>query len=122
MVENFTQLDCWKLADELFDMILEDIEKFPNKKVGWVISDQTIRSISSISANIAEGIGHGSKKVLINHLRIARGSLTESQNWIIKIFKRQWITKKRFQVYMEKLSRERKMINSFIGSVRRRSD
>lgn len=45
------------------------------------IGSQYVRSIDSISANIAEGFGRFSKKDKIKYYRIAFGSLKESLDW-----------------------------------------
>lgn len=119
MIKNFTELEVWKVADDLFDMIVADSLNFPKTIPAKIITDQIIRSIGSISANIAEGIGRGGNKELIRHLIIARGSLVESQNWLLKIKKLGWITEERFKVYMQKLAHDRVMINFFIGKLRK---
>lgn len=119
MIQNFTEFQVWQVADSLFEMIVEDTEGFPKTIIGKILSDQVIRSIGSVNANIAEGVGRGGKNELVRFLIIARGSVVESQNWILKIYKLKWITKKRFEQYMEKFSLERKLINGFIGKLRR---
>lgn len=102
-------------------MIYEDALKFPKNEIAKIITGQIIRSISSIGANIAEGSGRGGKKEFIRYLIIARGSLTESQNWILRIYKFSWINKKRFEKYMDNLAQERRMINALIGKMRKSS-
>lgn len=119
MINSFSDLDVWKLSDQVFMMLYKDSRKFPKDKTSEFIINQSLRSISSISANIAEGSGRGSKKDFVRFLKISRGSLTESQNWIIKIHQLKWINKQRFQEYMEKLSRIRKMLNVLIGKLTR---
>ncbi len=119
MIKSFTDLDVWRLSDELFIMLYKDSKKFPKDRTAEIITSQAIKSVSSISANIAEGSGRGSKKEFIRFLKISRGSLTESQNWVIKIYKLKWVNKPRLQDYMDKLSRVRKMINVLISKLTR---
>lgn len=121
MIKNFTELEVWRLANELFEMIVLDSEKFPKTIIGRILTDQIVRAIGSISANIAEGVGRGGNKELIRFLIIARGSLTESQNWLLKIKKLGWIDDSRFKVYMEQLSMLRMKINGFIGKLKTNS-
>lgn len=109
------------MADELFGMIYGDSKKFPKDFSSRLITDQLIRSIASISANIAEGCGRGSRKEFIRFLIIARGSLVESQNWIIKISKMKWLALSRCDDYQKKLLAEQKMINAFIGKLRKQN-
>ena len=50
------ELDVYKLAEELSDMVWHDFDKW-NKKVQYTVGYQIIRSSDSIAANIAEGYG-----------------------------------------------------------------
>lgn len=102
----------------MFDMVCDDIAKFPNNKVAWVLTDQLLRAAGSISANIAEGYGSGYKQEFIHSLKISRKENCESLNWLIKAQKRQFIAGERFTEY-EKLSEEiRLMINSLINKLK----
>ena len=83
-IRDFTDLIVWQKAHELFLDLVKDIENFPNKMVCRIISDQLIRSASSISANIAEGFGRRQGKEYLHYLIVARGSTTETINWLIK--------------------------------------
>ena len=118
--KDFTELKVWQIADEIFDMALEDIKKFPKHRIAFSLSDQLIRSIGSISANIAEGHGRGSDKELQRALIIARGELAESRNWLIKVRKMDYISAERLANYNEKFLYLSKMITKFIGEIRKR--
>lgn len=119
-IDDFTDLIIWQKADLLFDMIVEDSKKWPNNRVVWIIADQVIRSISSISANIAEGYGCGSKNEYIYHLMVARKENSESMNWLIKIKKINLISETRFKEYKNLSDELRKMFNSIISKLRSR--
>jgi len=117
-IKDFTDLIIWQKADLMFDMIVDDIKKWPKDKVSWIIADQVIRSIGSISANIAEGYGCGSKKEYARCLIIARKENCESINWLLKAKKRNFITEKRFTEYYFLSEEIKKMINSIINKLR----
>lgn len=51
-----------------------------------IILDQLIRSITSISANIAEGSAAVSRKEFINYLGISRKSAVETVHWLKLLF------------------------------------
>lgn len=117
-IKDFTDLIVWQKADLMFDMIVEDAKNWPQDRVSWIIADQVIRSIGSVSANIAEGYGCGSKKEYIKCLMIARKENSESLNWLIKAQKRKFITNKRFQDYYNLTEEIKKMLNSIISKLR----
>lgn len=93
-----------------------------HKRLGWqikkIIGDQWIRSVDSVSANIAEGWGrfHFLDKNKFNYN--ARGSLYESLDWTDKLFERGEITKEEFDFLMSKLRFCLKKLNSYINSTK----
>jgi four helix bundle protein len=100
-------------------MITDDCSKFPKSAASKVITDQIIRSTGSISALIAEGVGRGGINELIRYLIMSRGSLVESQNWLMKIKKLGWIDNDRFKLYMKNFAEVRIQINALIGKLRK---
>ena len=57
------ELDVYKLAEELSDLVWHDFDRW-NKKVQNTVGYQIIRSSDSIAANIAEGYGRYTPDVL----------------------------------------------------------
>ena len=84
MVKTFKDLIVWQKSHKLFLDIAEDVDLFPNKRAAWIIADQILRSTGSISSNISEGFGRKTRADYEHFLVIARGSTTETQNWLIK--------------------------------------
>jgi four helix bundle protein len=62
----------------LFEDVVEDVEQFPRTEVGRIIASQIMRSMSSITANIAEGYGRRKGKGFEHYLYISRGSTNET--------------------------------------------
>lgn len=58
------------------------VDKFPNKRSAWVISDQLIRAATSIGANIIEAQAASSKRDFINFLNHALKSGNETKFWL----------------------------------------
>ncbi|RJQ37336.1 four helix bundle protein [Candidatus Microgenomates bacterium] len=58
------------------------VDKFPNKRSAWVISDQLLRAATSIGANIIEAQAASSKKDFINFLNHALKSGNETKFWL----------------------------------------
>ncbi|NCU32292.1 MAG: four helix bundle protein [Candidatus Moranbacteria bacterium] len=59
--------------------IMKLTDKFPQKRSAWVISDQLLRSATSIGANIIESQAASSKKDFINFLNHALKSGNETK-------------------------------------------
>jgi len=58
------------------------VDTFPNKRSAWVISDQLIRAVTSIGANIIEAQAASSKRDFINFLNHALKSGNETKFWL----------------------------------------
>lgn len=83
-------LSSYKLALSLSNRIWKIVAKwryFEKNTVGM----QLVRSIDSVSANIAEGFGRYSKKDKIRFYRIALASQTEVEDWLRKCSSRMLI-------------------------------
>ena len=88
---SFENLEVYQLAEKLADEIwniVNNWDHFPKITVG----KQLVDAADSISANIAEGYGRYSYKDNVRFVRIARGSLYETKNWLRRSFKRKLLT------------------------------
>ncbi|MEW6096941.1 MAG: four helix bundle protein [bacterium] len=74
----------WQMGMTLFEMVVKDVELFPKTEAGRIIANQILRSVSSITANIAEGYGRRKGKEFAHYLYIARGSTNETIDWYEK--------------------------------------
>jgi len=73
------ELDVYKLAEDLSDMIWNDFDKWSNK-AQKTIGYQVIRSSDSIAANIAEGYGRYTPADRKKFYLYSRGSLEETKS------------------------------------------
>lgn len=62
--------------------IIRFTTKFPEKRVFWVISDQLLRSSTSIGANITEAKSSSSRREFIKFYEIALKSANETAYWL----------------------------------------
>ena len=62
--------------------IIRLVDKFPNKRSAWIISDQLIRAATSIGANIIEAQAASSRRDFINFLNHALKSGNETKFWL----------------------------------------
>ncbi|MEM4134510.1 MAG: four helix bundle protein [Candidatus Micrarchaeia archaeon] len=58
------------------------VDKFPNKRSAWVITDQLLRAGTLIGSNVIEAQSASSKKDFINFLNHALKSANESKFWL----------------------------------------
>jgi|SRR3989338_326087 len=84
-MQDFRSLIVWQKAVELFEKCVSDTDTFPKTEAAKVIMRQVLRSIASVSANIAEGYGRRKGKEYEHYLYIARGSANESLDWYEKL-------------------------------------
>ncbi len=82
------------------------------------VGKQFVRSIDSISANIAEGFGRYNAKDKIRFYKYAKGSALESLDWNQKGKSRGIIKEEKYNLISEKLNALPKMINSLIKFTR----
>jgi four helix bundle protein len=78
---HFENLDVYKSARLLRIKVWSLTKSFPNEEK-FRLTDQIIRSTRKCAANIAEGNGRFHWQENIQFCRIARGSLTETQDHI----------------------------------------
>ena len=105
---------------ELSEKIWNIYQAMPNN-LKYNIGDQTLRSIDSIGANIAEGYGRFHYRDSMKFYYNARGSLWESKHWIYLLYKRSLIDKALFEEMMNYINTLGKKLNSFIESIKRKT-
>lgn len=88
---NFQKLQVYQLSERLADevwRIVGNWEPFSKDTIG----KQIVRSADSIGANIAEGSGRGAYQDNRRFVKIARGSLNETQHWLRRAYIRNLLT------------------------------
>ena len=114
--KKYLQLDdieAYRISFDLSNYVWKIIlswDVFSKQTVG----SQIVRSIDSISANIAEGFGRYWKKDKIRFYRISSGSLSESLDWNQKALIRNLISKEQYYYISSELSKLPRAINSLI--------
>ncbi|NMB56496.1 four helix bundle protein [Candidatus Beckwithbacteria bacterium] len=96
---KLNNLNSYKIAFNISNYIWEIIIKWDNFSRNS-FGSQLVRSIDSISANIAEGFGRYSKKDKIKFYRYSFGSLKETQDWIQKAKIRKLINNEEYKYIM----------------------
>ncbi|OGZ34660.1 MAG: hypothetical protein A2V60_03535 [Candidatus Portnoybacteria bacterium RIFCSPHIGHO2_01_FULL_39_19] len=62
--------------------IIKFLGVLPEKRIYWVISDQILRSATSIGANIVEAKASSSKRDFVKFYEIALKSANETKYWL----------------------------------------
>ena len=81
-VKSYRDLKVWQRAMDLAVAIYTLTKAFPREEQ-FGLTSQLRRASSSIAANVAEGYGRASKPAYLNHLRIAQGSLKETETHLL---------------------------------------
>ena len=117
-VQRFTDLEVWRRSHDLFLQILVDLESLPQTRPAWILTDQSIRSIGSIGANIVEGFNRSKPKYL-NSLDIALGEANETENWLYKLRDSKFMTRERANVHVAESIEIQKMLSGLYKSISR---
>lgn len=116
MSENYIKLSdisAFTIADDLSDKVWDIVLQwtiFAKRTIG----EQFVKSIDSISANIAEGFGRYFRKDKVKFYYYARGSVQEAINWLEKSFRRNLIATADYEMIKAGLFELPKDINSLI--------
>jgi len=98
--------------------IVQDWEVFNKITLG----EQIVKSVDSISANIAEGFGRYFKKDKIKFYYYARGSSLEAHCWIEKCYHRKMINNQDYKRIKRILNSLPKSINALISMTNEKLD
>ena len=88
---NFEKLQIYRLSERLADQLWKIVVQW-NYVARDTVGKQLVRAGDSIGANIAEGSGRGTDPEVRRFLRMARGSLYETQHWLRRAYKRKLLT------------------------------
>jgi len=110
---SLKDLNSYKISFDLSNYVWNIVVKwdyFARDTVG----KQFVRSVDSISANIAEGFGRYHKKDKVLFFRYSYGSIQESISWAEKARERKLISIKQFEKISNELEQLPKEVNSLI--------
>jgi four helix bundle protein len=115
---NFENLRVYKLSEVLADEVWEIVLRW-NAFAKDTVGKQIVRSADSIGANIAEGTGRHNFQDNQRFVKIARGSLNETQHFLRRAFKRDLLTPadvKKLKPLVDNLAPQ---LNSYLKSIGR---
>jgi four helix bundle protein len=115
---NFENLRVYVLAEEMADEVWQVVRNWETLARDTV-GRQLVRAADSIGANIAEGSGRGSNRDFRRFLRIARGSLCETQHWLRRAFRRKLLTREQIERLKAIVDPLAPTLNAYLTSIGR---
>ena len=113
---NFIKLRVYQLseilADEIWDIVI-NWNYFEKETVG----KQLVKAADSIGANISEGTGRGSFQDNRRFVKIARGSLNETQHWLRRASKRDLLKEKEVNRLKPVVDELAPKLNAYLKSI-----
>jgi four helix bundle protein len=113
---NFEKLRVYQLSEELADRVWEVVLRW-NVIARDTVGKQLIRAADSIGANIAEGTGRGTFVDNRRFVRIARGSLNETQHWLRRAYKRQLLSAREIAIIKPLIDELAPKLNAYLKSI-----
>jgi four helix bundle protein len=110
-VQSHRDLIVWQKAMDLAVEIYGIASKFPHSENYRLVS-QITRAAASVPANIAEGNARGTAKDYCNFLAIARGSLMETETFVMLAIRLKYISQDEAQHALDLLVEVSKMLVS----------
>jgi four helix bundle protein len=90
-IESHRDLKVWQKGMDLAEEIYRVAKLLP-KVEEYRLTSQLLRAVASIPANIAEGHARGTRKDYANFVNIARGSLAETETFLLLAVRAQLLT------------------------------
>lgn len=111
---DFRTLKVYQKSIEITKTIIALTRTFPAEEK-YRLTDQLNRAVTSIGANIAEGVNSGYNSKIINFCYIALGSANEVIHWIKIAELNQYISP---QIYIDLVSSVEEIIRMLLGYMR----
>ena len=117
-IERFEDVRAWQEARVLTNMVYEASDTGPFAK-DWGLRDQVRRAAGSTMHNVSEGFDAGSDAEFIRFLKYARRSASEVQSQLYIALDCHYIDQDQFQRIYDQATSVKKLINAFIGYLKR---
>ena len=121
MADNFKKLEIWREAVRLVEVIYKTTGEFLKEEI-YGLTSQMRRSAVSVAGNIAEASGRFGYKDKVHFLVVARGSLEETRSHLLIAEKLGYVEKSQTEKIDEEYEVLVKKINSFIGSIKEKTN
>lgn len=119
-IRSYRDLLVWQQAMELAVLCYSVTQQFPRDEL-YGITGQIRRAAASIAANIAEGHGREHSGSFVQFLRIAQGSLKETETHLILAARVGLAGESEIKPLIEKCEHIGKMLRSLIRAIQDKS-
>ena len=113
---NFENLQIYKLSEKLADQLWKIVVRW-DILAKDTVGKQLVRAGDSIGANIAEGSGRGTDPEIRRFLRVARGSLYETQHWLRRAYRRKLLSEKQVEEILPLVKELTPKLNAYLRSI-----
>jgi four helix bundle protein len=117
-IEKFEDLDCWKKARELANLVY-DLTNQRSFGKDFQLRDQMRDATGSVMHNIAEGFEAGSDADFVRFLKISRRSASEVQSELYLTIDRKYILENQLGKAYAKATETKRLINGLIAYLHR---
>jgi four helix bundle protein len=114
--KSFQKLRVYKLSERLADEIWKAVNTWEPLAQN-TSGQQIVRWADSVGANIAEGVGRGSYQDNKPFVKIARGSLYETQHWLRRAYTRNLLTVEQVNIFTAIINDLAPQLNSYLQSI-----
>ncbi|MEK7693764.1 MAG: four helix bundle protein [Chloroflexota bacterium] len=115
-VQSYRDLIVWQKAMDLVVEVYRVSCRFPTSE-RWRLVDQISRAVVSVPANIAEGQGRGTSKDFAQFLAIARGSLNETETYLMLAVRLGYLATEKIEPALALLTEVSKMLGALRAKV-----
>ena len=116
---HFEDLEVWKLSRVLTNRIYDASKDHAFSK-DYDLKSQIRRAAVSVMSNIAEGYGRGTPADNRRFVRIARGSLNETQHWLRRAYIRKLVPKEKVEELRPLIAELGPRLNAYLKSIKPR--
>jgi four helix bundle protein len=117
-IKRFEDLECWKEARILLNMIYI-LTKKGNFSKDYRLKDQIVGSGISIMNNVAEGFDSQSNNEFMRFLKIARRSISEVENCLYVAIDQIYISQEEFKNTFTQAEKERQLVDGMLRYLRK---
>ncbi|MDR2845104.1 MAG: four helix bundle protein [Puniceicoccales bacterium] len=114
--ESYRALHAWQKAMDLVVGVYQLCRKFPSEEL-FVLSAQLRRATLSVPSNIAEGYGRGSLVDYLRFLKIAAGSLYETETQLELAQRLGFINASEFAAIQKQVQETKRLLAALIRSL-----